>query len=259
MTDYQKLLGESFGKLFEQRLANDQDLIVLIDDEHNRRGTGKTTLSVGLASVLDQTEEGLTTDKVTLTAEELSNSYLREKKGSALILDEAEQAASKYRASSHTNMAIRKLASMGREPLQKFVVINLPNSMELDRDLKALCSVWIMVTQKGHAVVHFLGMNKYKNQVLTPKKHSLKWSAISNDNAHLQDIMDYLGDRKQEILEGDESGYVDHEEIEQIEQDVKTQTRNNLIQSMYSETDLTQREIANAVDLSRSRVADILS
>ncbi|MFB6187531.1 MAG: hypothetical protein ABEI86_11785, partial [Halobacteriaceae archaeon] len=87
--------------------------------------------------------------------------------------------------------------------------------MELDRDLKALCTCWIMVTQKGHAVVHFLGMNKYRNQVLTPKKHSLKWTEVTDD--HLQDIMDYLGQRKREILEGDETGFIDPEEIEKIE------------------------------------------
>lgn len=257
MTDYQKLLGESFGKLFEKRLANDQDLIVLVDDEHNRRGTGKTTLSVALASILDQTSEGLTKDKVALTAEELTNSYLQEEKGSSLILDEAEQAASKYRASSHTNLAIRKLASMGREPLQKFVVINLPNSMELDRDLKALCTVWIMVTRKGHGVVHFLGMNKYRNQVITPKKHEIKWTAISNPD--LKEIMDYLAERKRDILSGETEGYIDPEEIDQLEQKAKTQTRNDLIESVYSKTDLTQQELADSINLSRSRIADILS
>lgn len=152
--NYQKVLGESFGALFEGRLRNNQDLIVLVDDEHNRRGTGKTTLSVGLAAVLDQTDEGLTKDKVCMTAQELTNAYLEQPKGSSLILDEAEQAVSKYRASSATNMAIRKLASMGREPLQKFVIINLPNSMSLDRDLKALCTIWIMVTQKGKREAH---------------------------------------------------------------------------------------------------------
>jgi hypothetical protein len=255
--DYQEVLGESFGKLFEQRLANDQDLIVLVDDEHNRRGTGKTTLSVGLAAVLDQTEEGLTKDKVCMTAQELTNAYLEQPKGSSLILDEAEQAVSKYRAASATNMAIRKLASMGREPLQKFVIINLPNSMELDRDLKALCTVWIMVTQKGHAAVHFLGMNKYRNKVLTPKKHGLNWTAI--DNPQLNEVSEYLANRKREILEDGDEGYVDPEQLDQAVDRAETDTRNELIQSVYEETSVTQQELANAVGLSRSRVADLLN
>jgi hypothetical protein len=255
--DYQEALGESFGKLFEQRLRNNQDLIVLVDDEHNRRGTGKTTLSIGLSAVLDQTTEGMTKDKVCMTAQELTNSYLQEKKGSALILDEAEQAVSKYRAASSTNMAIRKLASMGREPLQKFVVINLPNSMELDRDLKALCTVWIMVTEKGHAAVHFLGMNKYRNKVLTPKKHGLGWTAI--DDPQLKEVSEYLAERKREILKDGSEGYVDPEELDQAVDRAKTDTRNELLGSIYAETDVTQQDLANAVGLSRSRVADILS
>jgi hypothetical protein len=255
--DYQAVLGESFGKLFEQRLANDQDLIVLVDDEHNRRGTGKTTLSIALAAAMDQTEEGLTTDKVCMTAQELTNAYLDEEKGSSLILDEAEQAVSKYRAASSTNMAIRKLASMGREPLQKFVVINLPNSMELDRDLKALCTVWLMVTQKGHAAVHFLGMNKYRNKVLTPKKHGLKWTALSDPQ--LKDVSDYLAERKREILEDGDEGYVDPEEVDQAVSKAETNTRNELLQNVYESTEVTQSELANAVGLSRSRVADLLN
>jgi hypothetical protein len=255
--DYQQVLGESFGKLFEQRLANDQDLIVLVDDEHNRRGTGKTSLSVGLAAVLDQTQKGLTTDKVCMTAQELTNAYLDQPKGSSLILDEAEQAVSKYRAASSTNMAIRRLASMGREPLQKFVVINLPNSMELDRDLKALCTVWCMVTQKGHAVIHFLGMNKYRDKVLTPKKHSLKWTALSDPQ--LKDVSDYLADRKREILKDGDERHVDPEEVDQAVSKAETNTRNELLQNVYEETEVTQSDLASAVGLSRSRVADLLN
>jgi predicted XRE-type DNA-binding protein len=259
--DYQTVLGESFGKLFEKRLQNNQDIIILIDDEHNRRGTGKTSLSVGLAAIMDQTKEGLTKNKVTMTAAELMEAYVEQPKGSALILDEAEQAVSKYRAASSTNMAVRKLASMGREPLQKFVVINLPNSMELDRDLKALCTVWCMVTQKGHAVVHFLGMNKYRNKVLTPKKHSLNWTALSDPD--LQEITDYLGKQKLEILEDGEDQYIDPEdheqELEQIKNQTQTEVRNSILRDVYSSTDLTQEELANSVGLSRSRVADILN
>jgi hypothetical protein len=255
--NYQEALGESLGKLYEKRIENDQDLIILVDDEHNRRGTGKTTLSISLAAAMDQTDEGLTTDKVCMTAQELTNAYLDQPKGSSLILDEAEQAVSKYRAASSTNMAIRKLASMGREPLQKFVVINLPNSMELDRDLKALCTAWVMVTQKGHAAVHFLGMNKYRNKVLTPKKHGLKWSALSDPQ--LQEVSDYLAERKREILEDGDEGYVDPEQVDQAVSQAKKETRNELLENIYTETSVTQSDLANAVGLSRSRVADLLN
>jgi hypothetical protein len=129
--------------------------------------------------------------------------------------------------------------------------------MELDRDLKALCTVWIMVTQKGHAAVHFLGMNKYRNKVLTPKKHSLKWTAI--DDPQLDEVSEYLANRKREILEDGDEGYVDPEQLDQAVDRAETDTRNELIQSVYDETSVTQQELANAVGLSRSRVADLLN
>jgi hypothetical protein len=129
--------------------------------------------------------------------------------------------------------------------------------MELDRDLKALCTVWLMVTQKGHAAVHFLGMNKYRNKVLTPKKHGLKWTALSDPQ--LKDVSDYLAERKREILEDGDEGYVDPEEVDQAVSKAETNTRNELLQNVYESTEVTQSELANAVGLSRSRVADLLN
>jgi DNA-binding transcriptional regulator YiaG len=253
--------GKPLTDLYERRVQNGQDLFVILDDRHNRRGTGKTVLSLGLANALDRTDEGLTQDKVTLSVDDLIQSYTEQPRGSALVLDEAEVSVSKYRAGSHTNMAVRELVSMGRIE-EKYVVMNLPSSGEMDRDLKALADVWVMVEEKGLATVHFLGWNPYREHPLTPKKQTLRWTDLTDEN--LTELYQYLTEKKEAHLRGEneESQLIQPDEhqqqVKEVEEKAEKQTRNELIHELYETTDLTQQEIADSVGLSRSRVADIL-
>ena len=255
--------GYPFSKLYRKRVANNQDLAVIISDHQNRRGTGKTTLSLKLAEKLDRTGEGLTTDKVAISPEELTEAYMKEPKGSALVLDEAEAGLSKYEAASAVNRAMRELVSMGRIR-EKYLVLNLPASSELDRDLKALCDFWFLVKQKGIAQGHHLNWNPYKEEPRTPKTEEWRWSKI--EEPELKDVYDHLTEEKLAHLRGERDGSSQRipaqevgKMIEEAEKEASTETRNELLQSFYDDLDLTQKELADAVGLSRSRVADILS
>jgi len=46
--------GHALHDLYERRISNGQDLVILIDDYHSRRGTGKTVGSLQLAQGMDQ-------------------------------------------------------------------------------------------------------------------------------------------------------------------------------------------------------------
>ena len=56
-----------FTQLYRKRVANNQDLAVIISDHQNRRGTGKTVFSLKLASLMDRTDKGMTTEKVAIS------------------------------------------------------------------------------------------------------------------------------------------------------------------------------------------------
>lgn len=254
--------GKPLTKLYNKRAENNQDLFVIVDDHHNRRGTGKTVLSLGLAQAMDQTEEGVTKEKVALDPQELIRAYTEQPRGSALVLDEAEASTSKFRAGSKTNKALRELVSMGRVE-EKYVIMNLPSTGEMDRDLKTLASVWIMVEERGQAVTHFLGYNPYKEHPLTPKKQVLNWTDITDPE--LQEVYNYLTEEKEKHLRGEssESTFVDQDEhqqqIQKVREETENQVRNELLSEVYHDLDVTQRELANSVGLSRSRLADIVS
>jgi len=253
-----------FNALYRKRVANNQDLTIIVSDHQNRRGTGKTVFSLKLAQQMDRTDEGLTVEKVAIDPNQLTEAYMEQPKGSALVLDEAEAGLSKYEAASAVNKAIRELVSMGRIR-EKYLVLNLPASSELDRDLKALCDFWFMVQNKGTALGHHLNWNPYNEEPRTPKTEPWEWDDIGEDN-DLRDIYKYLTEEKLAHLRGDRdesnrripAGEV-QDQLEQEREEVEIQTRNRLLREFYTELDATQEEVASAVGLSRSRVADILS
>jgi hypothetical protein len=253
-----------FQKLYRKRVANNQDLAIIVSDHQNRRGTGKTVFSLKLAEALDRTEEGLTTEKVAIGPNQLTEAYIELPKGSALVLDEAEAGLSKYEAASGVNKAMRELVSMGRIR-EKYLILNLPASSELDRDLKALCDFWFMVQQKGRALGHHLRWNAYSEEPRTPKTEPVEWSDIP-EGTELRDVYNYLTKEKLAHLRGEKEGSSQRipasevqQQLQQERESAQTQTRNELLAEVYEQTDLTQQDLAEVVDLSRSRVADIVS
>jgi len=255
--------GYPFSKLYRKRVAENQDLAIIISDHQNRRGTGKTIFSLKLASLMDRTEEGITQEKVAVGPNQLLESYMELPKGSALVLDEAEAGLSKYEAASGVNKAMRELVSMGRIQ-EKYLVLNLPASSELDRDLKALCDFWFMVQSKGKALGHFLRWNPYSEEPRTPKTDSWEWSDIP-ESSDLRNVYDYLTSEKLAHLRGEReesSQRVTASEaknmVEKAKEEAQTETRNELLSSVYESTDVTQKELAESVGLSRSRLADIV-
>lgn len=254
--------GYELTELYDKRVKNNQDLFIVVSDWHNRRGTGKTIVSLRLAHSLDRTDEGVTTDKATLSVPELTDAYVEEPKGSSLVLDEAEAGVSKYEAGTRTNKALRKLVSMGRIK-EKYVIANLPNSGEMDRDLKALADVWVIVTAKGSAQVNILGWNPWGEHPIVAAQHLLSWSDIPVRH-QLRDVYNDLTTEKQRRLrgEGGEATLIKRSEmedkIEQTEREATQETRNNMLKRIYEESDITQKDLADAVELSRSHVANIV-
>jgi DNA-directed RNA polymerase specialized sigma subunit len=256
--------GYPFTELYRQRVRENQDLVTIVSDRQNRRGTGKTVFSLKLAAQLDRTEEGITTEKVAIDPEELTEAYVELPKGSALVLDEAEAGLSKYEAGTAVNKAIRQLVSMGRVR-EKYLILNLPASSELDRDLKALCDFWVMVQEKGRALGHLLSWNPYSEEPRTPKTEEWEWTDIEA-NTQLREVYEYLHEEKMAHLRGERSNSAQklsqaeaREMVAKAREEAETETRNQLLTTFYQNTDLTQKAVAEAAGLSRSRVADIVS
>lgn len=255
--------GYALSRLYQKRIKQNMDLFTVVSDYHNRRGTGKTILSLRLAHAMDRTDEGITEDKITLSVPELLDAYVDQPKGAALVLDEAEAGTSKYEAGTATNKALRKLISMGRIE-EKYVIANLPNSGEMDRDLKALADVWAIVKRRGAATAHILGWNPYEEHPAMRGTHQIEWDDIPVDT-ELREVYNAATREKRRMIRGEGQGsYVKaaeaEEKAEKAEQEAKTELRNEFICDLYHNQGLTQREIAelDTVDVSRSHIANIV-
>lgn len=252
------------GKLHRKRVAQGRDLTVLIADWNLERGSGKTTLAMRLAEACDRTEEGITEDKATLSAQELTSAYTREKPRSSLILDEGQADASNRRAMSGVNEALRKIVGMGRVE-QKYLFLTAPGVHQVDKDIRNMCDVWIFVRRVGEAQMFRVRYNPFGNHELTDDWGTLTWPGELPGN--LQEVYDKLTAEKQRRLRGkgeDGDGYVDADEAaqsaERAAEEAERQKRDELLRTIYqNNSDMTQQKLADSVGLSRSRVADILS
>lgn len=248
------------AELYEKRVDQDRDLVILVSDSSNERGTGKTVLSLKLADAMDR-NGGLTEQQVSIDPRPLTNAYTDLPKGSGLILDEAEAGMNKYKSGSAVNRALRQLVSMGRVE-EKYLVLNAPASHAIDKDLRSLVDLWVLVQRRGFAHVYTMGYNPFGGHELTTKCGNIRWTDIPQSDP-LRRIYDALAEEKQRRLRGEDhgEGFIKRGEASEMIQEAKEQarveTRNDIISRMAHQ-DLTHSQIAECVDLSRSRVSQLL-
>lgn len=250
------------AQMYRERVEQNRDLVILITDSDNDRGTGKTTEALRLAYGMDRTEEGLTGDKVALNPIPLTNAYTNQPRGSGLVLDESEVGMDKYQAGSAVNRAIRELVSMGRIE-EKYLVLNAPADHLVDKDLKSLVDVWVLVERRGFANVYRMGWSPHQGHELTWGMGTLTWDPIPPTH-ELHELYDSLTSEKESRLDGDEGeNFIKQSKVnkmvEQAKKEAKQQTRNEIIKNVAAIDSVTHGELGNAVDLSQSYISKIVN
>lgn len=254
--------SHDFAQLYRERVEQNRDLVVLITDSSNDRGTGKTTEALRLAWGMDRTEEKLTREKATIDPHPLLESYTAQPRGSSLVLDESEVGLDKYKSGSGVNRAIRELVATGRV-MEKYLVLNAPADHLVDKDLKTLVDVWVLVERRGFAKVYRMDWNPHEGTQITPRLGTLEWDAIES-GTQLHDVYEYLDEQKKARLRGEEGdSYIKRSEAREMVERAKDEAREAVkrehIARMDSRLpDLTQGDIGQVVGLSQSRVSQIL-
>lgn len=247
-----------------RRVKANQDLLILVSDYENDRGTGKTVLSIDLGETLDRTEDGLTEAKASIAPEQLINGYGQHAKGSSLILDEAEAGVGSREAMTRINRMLSEIVSMGRVQ-EKYVILNMPASNHIDKNILDLAHYWILVKRKGLARVYKLKNNPFEQKKWPTPVQKLEWSDIRGDHPVYQSLtteklarLDNPGGES-----GDGKGYVhyqDHQEaLQKARKEATKATRDRIITALlnHPEVHAPQRVIAEAADVSQSYVSNI--
>jgi hypothetical protein len=244
-------------RVYENRRRDGRTLLASIVARDAATGTGKTTLAVQLAQDWDQ--NGWTAEMATLDPDEYADKYTDEATPaqSCLLLDEAEQAADNRRSSSHQNVKLSHLwATMRYREI--YSIITLPSASMLDKRLKELADLYIVVVERGVAVAYQTKVDDTEGENYLRRLHRVRWQPLDDDPEYQK-----LTDKKAERMENYSENYAygdDEEEVDpdQVRHEAEMEKRNELIERM-ADLDFTQQEIADVVELDRSTVSRILS
>lgn len=260
-----------FGE-YLNRLVTGRDMHVIITAA-SETGVGKTTLAASLAILLDQ--QGWTADKAAVAnAAEYSEKYDEVKPGSVLILDEAEKAVDARRGMTKESVEVSQAFATKRYQ-QVFGMLTAPSKGWVDNRLGSdAADYWIQALQtdmgriKGEAKVYRLKNNEHYQQDYTERTEYIHWP-----NLDWHPEFQELDRRKRMLLESDEdSAYVHKDEIADIKKSVRREaereTEQEIIERMAASdlaekhkatTGFKQKEIGEALDVSRSRISQRLN
>jgi hypothetical protein len=245
------------NRIIENRKRDSRTLLGSIVARDAQTGTGKTTLACQLAKYID--ENGWTADMATLDPDDYVEKYTSDEtpKRSCLILDEAEQAADNRRSSSTGNVKLSHLwATMRYREI--YSLTTLPSASMLDKRLKELADLYIVVIERGVAVVYQTKVDDTEGENYLRRLHRIRWQPLDNDPEYQK-----LTDKKAERMEnyGENYAYGDDEDDvdpDQVRHNAEMEKRNELIDRM-AELEFTQQDIAEVVELDRSTVSRILN
>lgn len=262
--------GHPLHDLFDRRIRNQQDIVILVDDYHTRRGTGKTVASLQIAEGMDQ-NDGLTWENVAIQPEQLRNAYDSLPERTGLVFDEGEIGASNRDAMTLTNKALREIMSIGRIE-QKYLVVNTPDIGFIDKDIRKLSDVWMTMLTKGLGLVHYLKRNPYSRggsgKVLTENKGLIHFKDIER-GTQLRDVFNQLTREKKKFIGGEEGQrFIPKSEVEdelqKTREKVRRETRNEVLTDVYhhpehqESNDISQRTLGESVGLTQQQVGNII-
>lgn len=231
------------------RLREGRDLRIIISASDAATGVGKTTLAVALAYAFDI--HGWTAERSTLNPREFVDIYGEAPPGSAIILDEAEQAVDKRRSVSNDVMAVGHAFATLRYK-QVFGILTLPDKNTIDDRIVTLCDYWILCQGRGSADVYRLKTNDFTGEDWNEPTESLEWPNLDDDPEYQK-----LTRKKTERMEGEiKQQYIHVDEFEEAKQNFynkfRKQTRYLCVKGIYdycqdNDIPLSQAAIGEAI------------
>lgn len=245
------------SKLFHEflaRLTSNRDMHVIITAAAET-GVGKTTLAFALAYLWDM--NWWTAEKATLSPREYEVMYDAVSPGSALILDEVEQAADARRGSSTANVDLSQAFATKRYR-QVFGILTAPSKGWVDDRIGGdSVDYWIQAQEtpegrpKGEAKVYRLKTNEHYESRYKKRTETISWPVL-DDHPEFRK----LHEKKVERMEGQtESKFVHRKEVEELKKNYwnkcSKKSRYHLVRGM-AEHGLSQGEIATILGLAEA-------
>jgi len=142
---------------FRVRLRKNKDVSVVIT---GFPGSGKSTLSMQLAMLLDP---NFTFEKNVLfdpTVEDMHNAIYKLPEGSVIVVDEAIRVGNRKNWNTRRNKVLNEMLALCRFK-NKIIFFNIPFFKTIDSDLQLRLLTWIHVPRTGFAVVFVKSQNPF--------------------------------------------------------------------------------------------------
>lgn len=256
----------TLGHIAKNKLANDNDIKIIIQGANSQTGIGKTTLAIELCRYIDQSEEGWNAeDKAFVDVQEYVQAHLDYSKGSALLLDEIEAGADSRRSMSQDNVDLSQAwATLRARNIA--TVATLPSISMLDNRMLELADYWILVKERGLAQPFEINVNDF-----APHRAPQRKPMANDEHIQFPDLPDrdkdktYLDKIKDDMLRGNGKGYIPKSECENKVRDEREEAereiRNKLLADVYHQIDAaTYEDLSNleSIDLSRQHINRIV-
>lgn len=241
-------------QMWAERRAQDRDMKVIITARDSATGTGKTTLAVALSKFFDS--NGWSAEKATLSPEKYIEKYTQLEPGSVLLGDEAEQMADPRRSMTEQNVTLTQYWATMRQ-WRVSTIVTLPSPSMIDKRLKELMDVRIVVQERGLAVAYEKKVDDHSGQIKEKRMHRIRWNPLDDDADYQR-----LTQKKQERMENfqERAYHLSEEGAEAKDPDVAIREyRDEKIRQAVEELEMSQKRVADVFDLSRPRVSQIVS
>lgn len=261
---YPEIRQSRFFTELYTRLVVGRDANVVITAS-SETGVGKSTLAVTLALLVDQ--HGWTADKAAIgSAAEYDRLYDTVSPGSAVILDEAEEAVDSRRGMTSESVSLAQSFAAKRYK-QVFSILTAPTKGWIDKRLGSdSADFWIQAEEtelgrvKGEGPVYRLRTNEHYEQDYTKRTETVTWPNISDHPA-----FEAMDDAKTSRYDntGEEAQYFDADEVaervEEAQKQAKSEYRKQIVERLNDLDALTQGDIGDVFGISSSRVSQIVN
>lgn len=188
-----------FINFIEKRQAEDYDNLVAIS---GKRGKGKSTLSIQL--LLHKLKKDFNfKHNIAYTQQQSLDKLLLSKKRDSISLDEGIRAFYKRNWNKTDQKELMVLMNEIRFK-QLFCLINAPDIFDLDKDLRKLIEIWILVVKKGYAMIFLHDENAFnsdpwhivENQKIIKKYYKTVRDGIDKLMEGYRHSINYVGEFK---------------------------------------------------------------
>lgn len=256
------LTGPFFDEL-RKRKKQGRDAKIFFTAENGATGVGKTHAATTLGYVVDTSppveiggfDHRFRPEKCTVHGPKWMRLYDRLAPGSFLLGDEWTSEGDARRSVSNANVRMSYQWAMRRyREIMSGIV--LPSKADLDERLQRLADYWVLVTERGEAIIHKVKIGRYDDRLWFDPMQ--EWSFPNLDGDPVIEWLDYA---KANRLEGDDNQqYYTDDEVEDVANEARLEGKKEAQLEVVAHClnrGLTQSETGDLLGVNQPRVSQL--